>query len=517
MSVEAFRKEPWKMSHETYHGSAFNLRPAPEFATAEVVLASTYRASGFDGHSENSVPSTGNKLAKATAKPGPGDRDRHISSATWRTILHGAIESPRQPNQSSRRHLQLCPIVPDVALYSGSPRLSGSSWNPGNLVAQIIRLGSSSEKAAGQLWADLHAGLSVGEQDDVWARWLQSEFERRRLPDSHWTSIEKQKPNWGPTSLGVRESATLADADKAGLRLPAVQMARDLGAILRAKSCMTRRQWVSLLESILRLGTVSHVLWLCDVNDRLWRTVRAVLDGADVPDEGRVRRDVIGNTASYLVYGNPALPIVRDYASRYLGARLGINLVLWSLEEHGQKVPRLSSAGDVVRFLEMVAQNRQALLEGQVMDLLAGLRDEHARTLACKRGIGSNIAEFCRYALGQRQTADESLRGYDQGYQLRKRAEYASAPWVVSLGPVAVLAVVHCCLAEAAGPRSVQRLSEHLAWYGIDVDRDDIGKGDLGRKLRMLGLVLDSPDAESGMLLVPPFDLSGIQGAGGVE
>jgi hypothetical protein len=28
----------------------------------------------------------------------------------------------------------------------------------------------------------------------------------------------------------------------------------------------------------------------------------------------------------------------------------------------------------------------------------------------------------------------------------------------------------------------------------------------LGRNLRMLGLILDSPDAESGMLLVPPFD-----------
>jgi hypothetical protein len=52
----------------------------------------------------------------------------------------------------------------------------------------------------------------------------------------------------------------------------------------------------------------------------------------------------------------------------------------------------------------------------------------------------------------------------------------------------------------------VQRLCQHLGFYGIDVDRDDIAKSDLGRKLRMLGLVLDSPDAESGMLLVPPFE-----------
>jgi hypothetical protein len=49
------------------------------------------------------------------------------------------------------------------------------------------------------------------------------------------------------------------------------------------------------------------------------------------------------------------------------------------------------------------------------------------------------------------------------------------------------------------------RFSEHLTSYGLDLGMDEISNGDLGKKLRMLGLVLDSPDAESGMLLVPPF------------
>jgi len=91
---------------------------------------------------------------------------------------------------------------------------------------------------------------------------------------------------------------------------------------------------------------------------------------------------------------------------------------------------------------------------------------------------------------------------------VRKKAEYASAPWIVSLGPVALLAFTHCCLLEAASPRSVTRLCEHLGRYGVDIDRDDIAEGEVGMQLRMLGLVLDSPDAESGMLLVPPFEIA---------
>ena len=84
---------------------------------------------------------------------------------------------------------------------------------------------------------------------------------------------------------------------------------------------------------------------------------------------------------------------------------------------------------------------------------------------------------------------------------LQKRSESKSSPWTVSFGPVAVLALVHACLREAAGPRSVRTFCNHLAEYGIDVDMGDVSSGDLAQQLRMLGLILDSPDAEGGMLL----------------
>ncbi|MGT2465832.1 hypothetical protein ACVOMV_12875 [Mesorhizobium atlanticum] len=145
-------------------------------------------------------------------------------------------------------------------------------------------------------------------------------------------------------------------------------------------------------------------------------------------------------------------------------------------------------------------------------DVVASLEDRETRTLLCRKGIGSNINEFVRHVLGQRQTANPTLRGYDQGYVLKKAGASANSPWIVSLGPVAVLALVHCSLAGVGGPRSVHRLAQHLAQYGVSMAHRDIPQNDLGQQLRMLGLVLDSPDAESGMLLVPPFRLSPASG-----
>jgi hypothetical protein len=285
-----------------------------------------------------------------------------------------------------------------------------------------------------------------------------------------------------------------------------MQLTRDLSAILRAKSCMTRRQWISLLESVLRIGSVAHVLWLCSVNDRLWRDTIRVLEGGSALGSAEVKQSIVAGRNQYLRYGEPALPTIRDLASRYLASRLGMNLLLWQLELLGQPVHSLSSIEELAALSRTVELRRDELAPSELLQRFHSLKDQEIRTLNCKKGIGSNLIEFCRYTLGQRRTADANLRGYDQGYELRQRADYKTAPWVVSLGPVALLALVHCCLEEVNGPRSVQRLCEHLAWYGLEVNQDDVAKNDLGRNLRMLGIVLDSPDAEGGMLLIPPFE-----------
>jgi hypothetical protein len=360
----------------------------------------------------------------------------------------------------------------------------------------MIAMGSPSQTAAEHAWTELHCALSVTGEDDVWARWLQSEFEPRRTNGIRWDA----RP------LDLLEK--LPEVDRKAIAYPAKQFVTDLLGIISAKSSMTRRQWITLLEALLRIGTVSHVLWLCDVNDRIWRLSRAALAGQDeaIPvGPEAVARDVLSVRRRMLSYGNPAIPTIRDFASRYLSARLGINRMLWALQGLGAAPARLSSSKEIHAFLVSVKEHRSELNRVGVLESFNALQDREVRTIGCKRGVGANLLEFSQYTLGQRQTMDSALRGYDQGYFLRKKGEARNSPWVLSLGPAAVLAMVHCCLHAVDGPRSVQRLAFHLGSYGIEFDLHGINDSGLGKQLRMLGLVLDSPDAESGMLLVPPF------------
>jgi hypothetical protein len=497
VSLEDYLNDPWRGNmHKAYESAWIHMRPAPEFATSDVVMASLYRAVGFEARTEGQVPKEGREFEKRLQ---PGKKSQQISGQigleTFRTIVHAVLESPKQPNQSSKRFLQMSPIVPDVALYSGSARLSSNSWKPGALVQHMIDMGSASAEKAESLWTRLFNAMSVNETDDVWARWLQDEF-RQRNPDA--TEWKQAVPHW---------ANELSEKQHAGLHFPARIFVLDLEAALCAKESMTRRQWVSILDAVIRLGTVSHVLWLCSLHERLWQRTIDVLGGVAKASTGaaEISDSIINVDRRMLGYGAVVMPQIRDYASAYLNARLSLNLLLWTLEELGEDLPVLNSATNIEKFLEIIERRRDDVNKGEFLSRRAHLVSLENKTLACKKGIGSNIIEFARYTLGQRQTLKESLRGYDQGYFLRKRGESRSAPWALLLGPVAILAVVHCCLREAAGPRSVRRLCDHLASYGIEVDVDDVAKGELGPVLRMLGLVLDSPDAESGILLIPPF------------
>ena len=484
--------------------SAF-VDPGAEYANSEVLVAGLYRTIGLSKISEGKVPIEGRKLDQFVSSC--RDRDKQPEGAALggdalHALLHNVLESPKLPNQSTKQFLQVSPLVGETALFSGSARLAGNPWPAGALVRRMIWLGSPDHATAEARWVSLFEALRVDDDDDVFARFVRDEL-------SAWT----QEP-WGPIAMPDHEDVEcLPPEELEGFACPARQFTIDLASVIAAKPLMTRRQWISLLEALIRFAAVAHVVWLCEVQKRIWDCLQAALRGEFISED--IRSTIYPRRFSYLNYGTGAISELKDRTSKYLRARLEINALLWHLEEVGKPFGgRLSSAEEITELCRLVGNSRGQL--DSVLATVDDLADREARALLCKKGVGSNLMEFSRHVLYQRQAADPKLRGYDQGYILRKRGPAKSSPWICSPGPVAVLALVHCSLAGLAGPRSVHRFAQHMALYGVVVDHRDIAQNDLGHQLRMLGLVLDSPDAESGMLLVPPFAVHRKPSAGSI-
>jgi len=504
MTIEDFIASPWKddATHPLYSKSFLHMRPAPEYATGEVVLASLYRNVGYaTSVKERTVPANGRELIKRVERSGRQTQitEQGLNAETFRSLLHGALSSPKQPQQTSKRFLQLCPLIPDAAIYSMSARLSANSWNPGELVWRLLAFGEKDPDAARKRWQSLYKALSVDETDDVLAQFLDKEFSR-------WRSDELRNAWQAPERVDVPPVAP--EWHQGYAKIPAERFAADLDRTIALKGVLTRRQWISLLESVIRLGAASHILWQCRAGSQVVRLVNGVLAGGPAPTSDEVRQCLeIGN--AFWSYGKTASPIIKSNARDYVMARLSLNLLLWHLDASGftAKHPDLSlgSTVGITDFLKKLYESRRQFdLESYSANLRRSI-DDNPRIVAGKDGIGSNIAEFLRHVLGQRQTSESGLDSYDQGYFLRKRAAYSSAPYIVSIGPVSALALVHCCTHGARGPRTVEDFCRHLSQYGIEMRSQDVAVSDLGKTLRNLGLVLDSPDAEGGMVLVSPF------------
>jgi hypothetical protein len=477
------------------------MRPAPEYATGEVVLASTYRSVGFEADSiaEGRVPALGRDFQKAIdrgGRPQGGTGGVSLPPEAWKRVISGTLRSPKQPNQTAKRFLQISPVVPDAAIYSLSARLSANSWNPGELVSRLIQFGEPELCSAQALWGQLFNSLDVNGSDDVWARFLQQEFKAWRPPH-----LENA---WRPPQPLNREDS-ISQWHRARITSPSTQFTRDLRCILELKPRLTRRQWTSLVESLLRIGTAAHILWLCRVNCRVFDLIRSTLRGEAPPDVGQISAK-LEHRAGFWRIGQLAGGAINDAATDYLKARAGINLFLYVAQlRRNDLATVLSTPEDIAHLLNWTATERLYFSEQDFLARYARLLESEQRAVSGKKGIASNIKEFLGHVLRQRQTAEPGLDSYDQGYFLSKRSTARNAQWQVALGPVSVLTIVHACTVDAVAPRTVDDLCQHLLRYGIEVHPQDVPDSRLGHTLRSLGLVLDSPDAEGGMVVQNPF------------
>lgn len=499
-----FLKKPFASEavHAAYGGSFLHMRPAPEVANGEVVLASLYRAVGFKNVSERQVPVNGRKLEKSLSPQKPSETDRlvsseHLSSSDFLHLISNLISSPKLHNQSGKRFLQINPLVPDAALYSLSARLAGNSWNPGALVETIVCTGNTSANSASELWKKIYSALSIDDSDDPWAQILQKEFETKRP--------KQLSPDWSEPEGFSDSEPRIRSLYGLNFMTPAHCFCRDLETILDLKEFVTRRQWTSMLESVLRLGTASHTLWVCDANRKCLRIIEDSIQNKRVYSADEIEE--ILSISQFWSLGQPTSSVIEEYSREFLLGRVGINLLFYLMEQHGLEIgsDALSNSVKISELTYDISNINNEVIFDTYSQMLAEITEENHRAFACKNGITKNILEFVQHVLRRRETGERGMESYDQGYFVKRRGSGKRGVWITGLGPVALISLVHSSLANASGDKNIADFVAHLMGYGFQTSVPELMQDATGKSLRNLGLILDSPDAEGGMVLNRPF------------
>jgi hypothetical protein len=339
------------------------------------------------------------------------------------------------------------------------------------------------------LWSELFDALKVTNDDELWAKFLDYEFRS-------WRTDELKNFFDHPNPLDSKDYFDFS----AEIDFPAKQFVSDLTALIRLKQHLTRRQWVSMLESLLRLASASHVFWIASLNMYLFEALKKVISGKHPSD---VKFDFWKQVSKprFISYGQYSARAIKTYSTGYLKARVGINLLVHLINEKNES--ETISFKNINDTIDEIAVKQSPEIVSRFWIEYQKIIESDNRIVQGKKGSASNISEFLRHVLGRRQTSETGLASYDQGYYLAKRG---AGPWEVSMGPVAVLTLVHTCTHGKPGSSNIEDLFMHLSRYGIELTIQDLKSSSLERTLRSLGLVVDSPDAEGGMALLSPFE-----------
>ena len=509
MTLNEFILKP--VSRHAIYDDSFLNNTAPHHTTGEILLGAAYRKLVL-GMLDTGVDLE-NIASVATNVPAS------ISPILWENLVYGkgGIRGPEKGGQQ-KAPPQLMPIVPAIARFAcvlGKGKKS--RWEPSKILYETLGAGLGPIQGS-QLAQTFAEALKVGQDDDLFARFLET-----AVSDSvHQAKISVSTiPN---IPLEENDARAFRKPNINNSRTPSERFCSDLKAIIALKDQLTRRQWTVLIETIMRIGLGMHVLWVCQINWLVWQIVLDVAAGKPVPTISELENQLWESHREQrplLEIGLPAVVLLERILEYYSYARLGLNMLLCRLEDCGVPwnggiigLSAASSNGPIDQlhgFLIHISHNLTTIdpVDASVwlQSNLSKLFDDNPnlRKGVQKSSLTKNMFYFARHSLGQIVAKDPALKSYDQSYLF---AQLGGRSLEVQLGPTMLITLVHACCASLNGvPASLDDFRQHLADYGIHAPAGELVEGKTGDALEKLGLVVDSPDAAGGRLLVPPFKL----------
>ena len=394
------------------------------------------------------------------------------------------------------------PMVPSLQKLSCFTRLTRGPWNPGAYVAAMINKGATSKEEAGALIEKLKAKLGIEKSDDAWAMLLEDSVKPMA---QFWE--ERQSPTKGREIKN--DCSHIVDCDP----FPARALTKDLSKILELKSALTRRQWISMMDSLLRMACATELLWVARANSKIFDMLLEAADpDTDIPEMDQIDQRLVGD-GCFLTSNLPFEAQVETQIWEYANARIFIRDFLGYIEDkQPANYQELENAGGLCTQEGILTLIKIARKHGDVVTAIRqkvlALIDLNPEFLNLKKSNSwpAQCYFFIDGILSQRVTREQDKRYFDQGYWCVKSGPAKSAKWIFRPGPIGVLTMAHLAGTRNGGSATANGLVRQFSRYGIRVTMQDVTQGKVGQDLRHLGLVVDSPDAEGGMLIRSPFE-----------
>lgn len=489
-------------------GAFFRPMRIPEQCSGEMLSAELQREFCFQSLDDAFIQNTGSRLLKELRKSQSAD-------AVWLSHFFDVVARyPVQSRQAAKHDIAyVIPFIPSIALFSTPRRVTkrnegdtneqDRSWKPGPFIKECLSYCLPTEQLDA-FFKEIQTAVHVSDADDLFARFITEKTNEAlqehldiRITDKLFPEAYRHgKECFMPQA--VRDRITVA---------PFKRFADDIKAVLSVKPFVSRRQFMAMLESVIRIGTSAHVLWMCNINRRLEKDLFALFNSGEGQFTEAQLFDALNMPSSgILSYGMNFQMRMKEFFKAYERSTKRLSFLLCRLKEVASLPHETYDWSSPEAFVKSIndingyIKANPTFLAEYESDFSRHYLDaikKYTLKVDCQ---ATHLLRFVQTALVQNnQPSSERYSRYDQSYLLRHRTHSNRSAVIVNAGAVTLMALVHGCSCNSSTVL-LSNLIDALLAYGVAIPPGETMET-FKMQLRELGLTIDSPDAESGMVL----------------
>lgn len=504
----------------------FGISYAVEYLTSEALMSSLYRSVGMSGFSDKFIALNGidvTKMLEGADRPDftPFDID------DVRRILQDIIISPQdggKDHSTFKGQLFLAPIIPYVAYFSNPVRLSakpngasGNAWNAPEFIKIMVSSASHDNDDMKNLWDTIFKALSVEQpgKEDSFAILLDQMFSKiaSSLKDGLQDGNDRI-PAW-MKSCETCSKMIISPEDRKLLAesTPFETIRTSLYTTMSMKPMFSRWQWLTMVDAALRLSVTSYMVWLLNMHNVMRLLIYDVFIMRNLDAKSLSKEQFAYYCKAHIDksdrfgYYEPVSSVYNKMISRYAADMQFIGFFLSYVQSKGFFFYQ-NDWSDIQSLINTFKRiDESDIFDSDGIAEFNALHEEMCARPSSPLLVSSSrrkhLGEFFKLIYRKSVVASKSdFIRYDQSYMSCKRGSYKSAPYIIDLGSVACF-VVASCAANGKSVYSYKKFEKFMRDFSIDIGESC--KARVQEKLKGLGLTLDSPDAEDGLMVVNPF------------
>lgn len=468
-----------------------------------ILIASLYRNLHLVSASESFSNKNANLLFEAIN--GDIELGETFTNEELKNLFYTSLSVPSSDAQLKVKKFLINPLVPEIGNFGLAARHAESPWNPGAFIIEIIANYVENDSEFYDIINILRDALNINDmsESDLWSLCIKNEF----ISISNKLSVD---PNIEPDKSYFID---LYNKNKKKKKLYSRSLysnivIKDLVNIIHLNNKLTRQKWVGVLEGYLRLMLFNHIIFTLNLSKSYFELIKSKIENNDYTVSSEDVLDLINN--KYII--NDLFLKIGSQRKLYIINNIDNHsyynsFIYYIFNEIGESAFVDFNENSFIEITEKLIKHFKDI--SNLKSIQAKFYNEHEdQLLKFNENFSSfkNIKESLEY-LCSRKISTNSKFISDVNYIFEKSSSNNNSPFIFSLsaGVISTLTAL-IFLRKNYDHDFISGLEfiKELKSYNIDLSIKDISEGKLKETLLSLGIVIDSPDTEGGILIMKP-------------